>query len=497
MTLAATVAALAAAAGTVAGWHSVMPGARALGYSPLLGGSPRPSAHQIEYVTLLKQVGFGAFPWIALLPIALGRAFAIRGRESAKDYGAFVLVGWIAAAYLATTLYAASVGDTFFAAYPAIALAAGWLIDELWDEREHAPVAGLAVALGAILIAHDLFMQPELGAGPHVLEGIKWPGPLTHEPWLFLVGGVAWAALVGLAFALPPRADSPPSSSLPLERRSLLGGAMAVSLAYTLGLTFWVIPSVSHHLSYKGLFVKFKSLVGTGQSEIGKYHVPGQLSDYAQTIDLPSLSQVFDFLGKPQRVFVIASADDLAAIDQFSKSRGETPYYVVDDSNSRFLMLSNRVGEKEADLNPLRRFILKELARKPQHEVHADFEGKVELLGYDLPAELDRGRNFTITMYYKVNAPLGSAYKVFLHFDGSGTRFNGDHVPLEGRFPTNYWVPGFYVLDEHVMEPDKATAPAGYYQIYGGFWLGDQRLKVVSGPQDGENRVKLGFVRVK
>jgi hypothetical protein len=47
------------------------------------------------------------------------------------------------------------------------------------------------------------------------------------------------------------------------------------------------------------------------------------------------------------------------------------------------------------------------------------------------------------------------------------------------------------------MEPDRSTAPSGWYQIYGGMFLGDTRLKVVSGPQDGENRVKLGSVRVK
>jgi hypothetical protein len=126
-----------------------------------------------------------------------------------------------------------------------------------------------------------------------------------------------------------------------------------------------------------------------------------------------------------------------------------------------------------------------------------DFDGKVELVGYDVPAELDRGRTFKITMYYLVKAPIGGAYKVFIHFDGPGNRFNGDHVPLEGKFPTNYWVPGYYIIDEHDMEPDRSTTVPGWYQIYTGFWLGDQRLKAISGNNDGENRVKIGAVRVK
>jgi hypothetical protein len=128
--------------------------------------------------------------------------------------------------------------------------------------------------------------------------------------------------------------------------------------------------------------------------------------------------------------------------------------------------------------------------------VQVDFEGKVELLGYDLPAEVDRSHEIKIRLYFKVNQPLGGSYKVFIHLDGQAARINGDHVPLEGSFPTQYWVPGFYITDEHSIIPDRATQQAGYYQIFMGFFSGDRRLKVVSGPQDGDNRVKLGSVHI-
>jgi hypothetical protein len=58
-------------------------------------------------------------------------------------------------------------------------------------------------------------------------------------------------------------------------------------------------------------------------------------------------------------------------------------------------------------------------------------------------------------------------------------------------------VPGYYITDEHAMAPDRATQPAGYYRIFMGFFAGDSRLKVTTGPQDGENRVKLGGVNIK
>ena len=114
-----------------------------------------------------------------------------------------------------------------------------------------------------------------------------------------------------------------------------------------------------------------------------------------------------------------------------------------------------------------------------------------------LPAEIDRGHTFKITLYSKVNAPVPGAYKTFVHFDGAGTRFNGDHIPLEGRFATNYWVPGYYIIDEHKAVADRAQAPSGTYILYTGFWLGDQRLPITSGPSDGDKRAKIGTVRVK
>ena len=73
----------------------------------------------------------------------------------------------------------------------------------------------------------------------------------------------------------------------------------------------------------------------------------------------------------------------------------------------------------------------------------------------------------------------------------------GDHVPLEGRFPTQHWVPGYYITDEHLMAPDRAMQPAGFYQIFMGMFAGDTRLKVVSGTHDGEHRVRLGGIQVR
>ena len=62
--------------------------------------------------------------------------------------------------------------------------------------------------------------------------------------------------------------------------------------------------------------------------------------------------------------------------------------HVVDISNSQFLLLSNQLGPGER-INPLRRFVGR--PPKPQTETHISFDDRVELIGYDIPTEVQRG----------------------------------------------------------------------------------------------------------
>ncbi len=258
-----------------------------------------------------------------------------------------------------------------------------------------------------------------------------------------------------------------------------------------------IVPQVSKHLSARDLYGKTRTL--DPNALVGQYRFNGTGASYyaggKTPVTLNTTQELFEFLAKPDRVFVMAGSDELPNIDQTARQQKAT-YNVIDDSNSRYLVLSNRLGPKETDLNPLKRFI-SESPPKPEHPVEADFEGKVKLLGYDLPNELSRGQDFKIRLYFQVLQPVGGNYKVFIHFDGPGSRFNGDHVPLEGRFPTPNWVPGYYITDEHQMTPDRAMQPSGSYRLFMGFFSGETRLKVTTGAQDGENRVKLGGVLIK
>lgn len=105
----------------------------------------------------------------------------------------------------------------------------------------------------------------------------------------------------------------------------------------------------------------------------------------------------------------------------------------------------------------------------------ADFGGKVGLLGYDLQpaptATLAPGQAVHLTLYWKSEGVLNDSYKVFTHLVGPDGKIYGqqDGIPLQGRAPTNGWVPGEFLTDRYALSV-AAGAPTGTYTIQVGFY---------------------------
>jgi hypothetical protein len=496
LTAAALMASVATLSAVVFGFHT-------MGYTSILAGVPHAFASTAVITSHLKPLGFSTFPWVALGPLALIRALSLAGGEGGDAeqertrFGSLYTLAWLALTYLAATFESAAVTDIAMPAAPVLLLLIGFYLDQILDEVEPLPFAGLTAALGAIILGRDFFLFPESYVGAHITESIRWPGPLTNVPYVIMAYAAFWAGVIGLGLGVrlaPKEADAEQHKK---GRLLLVAGSLGAGLLMSLATAHWLVPQVSKHLSVRDVYGKTAKL--DPNAPIGQYRFNASGAAYYHgskpATTLMSVKDVFDFLAKPERVFVMAGSEELPSLDQTSR-QDKKAYYVVDDSNSRFLVISNRLGQNDTDVNPLKRFI-SDQPPKPQHPFEAEFDGKVKLLGYDMPDTLNRGQDFKIRLYFQVLQPLGGNYKVFLHFDGPGTRFNGDHVPLEGRFPTPNWVPGYYITDEHAMTPDRATQPSGYYRIFMGLFSGDQRMKVTVGPQDGENRLKLGAVTIK
>jgi hypothetical protein len=139
-----------------------------------------------------------------------------------------------------------------------------------------------------------------------------------------------------------------------------------------------------------------------------------------------------------------------------------------------------------------------------QLKVGANFEDKLELIGVTVqPGQLLPGEQGRVTAYFKVLAPVGEDYMVFIHVEdpeGHMERLNVDHAPGGGVRPTSQWTVGETIQDEFtVYVPPNSQVRA--LNIWGGFWQPrtDARLKLKNVDQirnDGNNRILFASVPV-
>jgi hypothetical protein len=130
-------------------------------------------------------------------------------------------------------------------------------------------------------------------------------------------------------------------------------------------------------------------------------------------------------------------------------------------------------------------------------------EDKLEVLGIDLLDDRGRlvdgiapGKDYRMKTYYKVLAPVTSEWEAFIHIDGFHRRHNGDHKTLNGKYPMSLWLPGDLIVDDYEFKLEPNFTP-GNYSIYFGLFVGDTRMKVKSGPNDGDNRINGGVLKVQ
>ncbi|MFH0901546.1 MAG: hypothetical protein V2A73_13040, partial [Pseudomonadota bacterium] len=288
--------------------------------------------------------------------------------------------------------------------------------------------------------------------------------------------------------------------------RNLSGKGIAVSLG--LGVVFggflsfvWT-PVLSKHFSYKNLFKSYFDH-RTGDEPLAVLGIPGSGPEYyarGSFEKLSNRSELLGFLGRGERVFAIASASELCAVHQEASTRS-AQYHVLDNRSSRFLLLTNKLTGGETDQNPLLSAIGRSPPASMKRPVTADFEGTIELIGADLPDRVGHGERFSMTLFYRVNGKPSMSYKVFVHFDTVGSRFQGDHDPIDGRCGTTFWQAGDYITDTFPVTAGELTNPRGTYSIYVGFFTGSagrwKNMVVRKGDADSNNRVKLGSIQIR
>ena len=153
-------------------------------YSWLVGGVPRSGAPAHSFETLVRELGFGLFPWSAVAVFALARPLirldadgTLRAARTNPRL-AFVelyLLLFAGMGYALSSYRDIVLGQARYEALPAIALAIGAFLDEALEGLRPEPVAGLLMATGTMVVARDFYLSPEDLASVHLFEKVHWP----------------------------------------------------------------------------------------------------------------------------------------------------------------------------------------------------------------------------------------------------------------------------------------------------------------------------------
>ena len=296
---------------------------------------------------------------------------------------------------------------------------------------------------------------------------------------------------------------------------------VAAAVAFAAWLSWAYIPELSRHFSPKAVFATYHNSRDKNHPEpIALYKTESRSADFYNAGHIISeqelnrrypwsqarVAPLIAYLAEANRVFALVGTSYAGTLEQQTRKAG-IPYYVLDAGSHWFMLISNKLGKGQKDRNPLRRLIANEPPQRLGRRINAVFKdpgssspnGDIVLLGVEMPNVFYKGHKFPMTFHFKANNDIRGDWKIFIHFDGPGPRFFGDHEPLEKRFTTRFWTKGTYVTDPYVVPPghtSRIATPGGIYRMWMGFYRGDTRMKVIQGPKDNSNRVNLGVVRV-
>jgi hypothetical protein len=474
----------------------------------------------------MPQIAVGTYPWGILAPIAIGLLLMAAG--SRQRFVGRLTAAWAGLAWLCTALFLRKVGFALYAGFPAMAIAIGVWLDVVMApadgraEPDREPVASrrgaqlvaiLFFALGVLVLAKDFLAFPDeittllTDIDVNTKEAKVYPkgASIAGLPAKLVIAGMGVALVALVLLALLPIDDRSPLARLRRGARlALIPATALIAITWTHG---WH-RGLSKVLSSKQVFSTFASLRQDGDvlGIKGKLGNAPRYYDAGDFVELKSNDAVVDFLqGTPGRAFAMIPLGDLCGVHRTAAGR---PYTVLDYSSARSILLSNR-ADGQRDENPLATRIVREeptaliQERPPQPIV---FDNKIEVVGWTLPKRLARGSEFQMRVVYKVRdkANIGATWKVFVHFDGRGARFQGDHDPIDGVCATSWWQPGDYVIDTFTVEAGDRATPSGPHDVRIGFFTGTnpnwRNMKVSAAPpgaQDDNDRVKLTTVVVQ
>ena len=110
-----------------------------------------------------------------------------------------------------------------------------------------------------------------------------------------------------------------------------------------------------------------------------------------------------------------------------------------------------------------------ERVRGVEHPLSYNFGNQITLLGYHLDySEVTPGNSLHLTLYWKAQRPLNTAYSSFAHLIDQQLNIYAQQDNLHpGRYPTVHWEADEYNQDEHEIPIPPATPPGEYLLVVG------------------------------
>jgi len=169
-------------------------------------GGPGKDVRTFDY--FVRQIGFGCFPWSALVPFALARLWWTSRHgdptpaEAARGPAVHGVILWFGLSFAVMALLLKDFTHVVFPAAPAIAIAAGVLLDDLLEGERSRGFLAFGVFLLLLIVAKQLGENAEpvtqfLTYDPHFAEsgGNSFPESVEFPraiKYLMLFAGVLW-----------------------------------------------------------------------------------------------------------------------------------------------------------------------------------------------------------------------------------------------------------------------------------------------------------------
>jgi hypothetical protein len=161
-------------------------------------------------------------------------------------------------------------------------------------------------------------------------------------------------------------------------------------------------------------------------------------------------------------------------------------------------------GLSSEDKERLKPYILEAAPADMPHKADINFENKVHLIGYKFEPETARpGSDVKFTYWWRCDDSVEDGWMLFthLHDDVSDKSDNLDNNGPIREMKNNKqilgpdrWEKGKVYVDEQTYKmPDWIKGPDLAVMV--GVWKGDARLRIVNGPNDGDNRGIVGRVK--